>query len=138
MPTLREMVSDMNLNIFSTSSALLDITTRAWNCLKSEDIYYLGDLVQKTEAELLKVPNLGKKSLKEIKEALGEHGLELGMYLEKWPPPPPSLPIEERLEILEKQVATLRLELTDAFPLLTQTLEHSQKVLDAWKSEEKE
>jgi len=138
MPTLREMVTDMNLNIFSTSSGLLEITVRAGNCLKSENIYYIGDLVQKTEIQLLMIPNLGKKSLREIKEALGEHGLTLGMRLENWPPPPPSLPIEERLEILEKQVTTLRLELMEISPLITKTLAHSSKVLDAWKSAEKE
>jgi len=138
MPTLHEMVTDMNLNIFSTSSAFLTITVRAQNCLKSADIYYIGDLVQKTEIQLLMIPNLGKKSLREIKEALNEHGLALGMRLENWPPPPPSLPVEERVEILEEQVATLHLEFMEIFPLITQTLEHSSKVLDACKSAEKE
>jgi len=137
MPTLGEMVT-INLNIFSTSSAFLTITMRAQNCLKSADIHYIGDLVQKTEIQLLMIPNLGKKSLREIKEALNAHGLALGMRLENWPPPPPSLPIEDRLETLEEQVATLHLEFMEIFPLITQTLEHSYKVLDAWKSAEKE
>jgi hypothetical protein len=56
------------------------------NCLKAENIYYIGDLVQRTENELLKTPNLGKKSLTEIKDVLATHGLSLGMRLESWPP----------------------------------------------------
>ena len=60
---------------------------RSANCLKAESIYYIGDLVQKTEVELLKTPNLGKKSLTEIKDVLGVRGLALGMKLENWPPP---------------------------------------------------
>ena len=131
MPSLREMVADMNLNIFSTSSAFLEITVRAQNCLKYGKIYYIGDLVQKTERELLLIPNMGKKSLQEIKEALGEHGLELGMHLENWPPPPPPVPltIEERMDILEDHISSLRLEFMDLYPLITQSLENSSKVL---------
>ncbi|MEW6611202.1 MAG: DNA-directed RNA polymerase subunit alpha [Pseudomonadota bacterium] len=64
----------------------LELTVRSANCLKAEDIYYIGDLVQKTEHELLKTPNLGKKSLTEIKDVLASHGLSLGMRLENWPP----------------------------------------------------
>jgi DNA-directed RNA polymerase subunit alpha len=64
----------------------LELTVRSANCLKAEDIYYIGDLVQRTETELLKTPNLGKKSLSEIKGVLSEHGLSLGMRLENWPP----------------------------------------------------
>ena len=60
---------------------------RSANCLKAESIYYIGDLVQKTEVELLKTPNLGKKSLTEIKDVLYQRGLQLGMKLENWPPP---------------------------------------------------
>jgi len=59
---------------------------RSANCLKAESIYYIGDLIQKTEVELLKTPNLGKKSLTEIKEVLAQRGLALGMKLENWPP----------------------------------------------------
>ena len=128
MPTLREMVADMNLNIFSTRAAFFEITVRAQNCLKSADIHYIGDLVQKTERELLLIPFLGKKTLKEIKEALGEHGLALGMHLENWPPPP-SLTIEERMVILEDHVTSLRLEFMDLYPLITQSLDTSSKVL---------
>ena len=65
----------------------LELTVRSANCLKAESIYYIGDLVQKTEVELLKTPNLGKKSLTEIKDVLFQRGLQLGMKLESWPPP---------------------------------------------------
>jgi len=64
----------------------LELTVRSANCLKAEQVYYIGDLVQKTESELLKTPNLGKKSLTEIKDVLGSHGLTLGSRLENWPP----------------------------------------------------
>jgi DNA-directed RNA polymerase subunit alpha len=65
----------------------LELTVRSANCLKAENIYYIGDLIQRTEVELLKTPNLGKKSLTEIKDVLATHGLSLGMKLENWPPP---------------------------------------------------
>ncbi|GIX34016.1 MAG: DNA-directed RNA polymerase subunit alpha [Lysobacterales bacterium] len=65
----------------------LELTVRSANCLKAESIYYVGDLVQRTEVELLKTPNLGRKSLTEIKDALKRYNLELGMKLENWPPP---------------------------------------------------
>jgi DNA-directed RNA polymerase subunit alpha len=64
----------------------LELTVRSANCLKQENIQYIGDLVQKTEVELLKTPNLGKKSLTEIKDVLAQHELALGMKLENWPP----------------------------------------------------
>ena len=64
----------------------LDLTVRSANCLKAENIYFIGDLVQRTENELMKTPNLGKKSLTEITEVLAQHGLSLGMQLENWPP----------------------------------------------------
>lgn len=64
----------------------LELTVRSANCLKAEQIYYIGDLIQKTEVELLKTPNLGKKSLTEIKDVLASRGLALGMRLENWPP----------------------------------------------------
>jgi DNA-directed RNA polymerase subunit alpha len=60
---------------------------RSANCLKNADIRYIGDLVQKSEAEMLKTKNFGRKSLNEIKEILSEMGLSLGMKLENWPPP---------------------------------------------------
>ena len=65
----------------------LELTVRSANCLKAESIYYVGDLIQRTEIELLKTPNLGRKSLTEIKDVLASRGLSLGMRLENWPPP---------------------------------------------------
>lgn len=64
----------------------LELTVRSANCLKAESIYFIGDLIQRTEVELLKTPNLGKKSLTEIKDVLATRGLSLGMRLENWPP----------------------------------------------------
>ncbi|HZR04045.1 MAG TPA: DNA-directed RNA polymerase subunit alpha [Burkholderiales bacterium] len=72
----------------------LELTVRSANCLKAENIYYIGDLIQRTETELLKTPNLGRKSLNEIKEVLASRGLTLGMKLENWPP----LGLERALE----------------------------------------
>jgi DNA-directed RNA polymerase subunit alpha len=65
----------------------LELTVRSANCLKAEQIYFIGDLIQRTEVELLKTPNLGKKSLTEIKDVLASRSLSLGMRLENWPPP---------------------------------------------------
>lgn len=73
----------------------LELTVRSANCLKAENIYYIGDLVQRTEVELLKTPNLGKKSLTEIKDVLASRGLSLGMRLDSWPPA--SLKNDERV-----------------------------------------
>jgi len=73
----------------------LELTVRSANCLKAENIYYIGDLVQRTEVELLKTPNLGKKSLTEIKDVLASRGLSLGMRLDSWPPA--SLKNDDRL-----------------------------------------
>ncbi len=73
----------------------LELTVRSANCLKAENIYYIGDLIQRTEVELLKTPNLGKKSLTEIKDILASRGLSLGMKLENWPPA--SIKVEDRL-----------------------------------------
>jgi DNA-directed RNA polymerase subunit alpha len=64
----------------------LELTVRSANCLKAENIYFIGDLIQRTEVELLKTPNLGKKSLTEIKDVLANRGLSLGTRLENWPP----------------------------------------------------
>lgn len=72
----------------------LELTVRSANCLKAENIFSIGDLVQKTEVELLKTPNLGKKSLTEIKDVLSARGLALGMHLEGWPPE--GISIEEK------------------------------------------
>lgn len=73
----------------------LELTVRSANCLKAENIYFIGDLVQKPESELLKTPNLGKKSLTEIKDVLAAHSLSLGMKLENWPPAELAKKIEE-------------------------------------------
>lgn len=64
----------------------LELTVRSANCLKAENIFYIGDLILRTEAELLKTPNLGKKSLNEIKDVLASRGLSLGMRIDNWPP----------------------------------------------------
>lgn len=64
----------------------LELTVRSANCLKAENIFYIGDLIQRTEVELLRTPNLGKKSLTEIKDVLASKSLSLGMRLENWPP----------------------------------------------------
>lgn len=64
----------------------LELTVRSANCLKAENIYYIGDLIQRSENELLKTPNLGRKSLNEIKDVLAARGLTLGMKLDNWPP----------------------------------------------------
>lgn len=76
----------------------LELTVRSANCLKAENIFYIGDLVQRTEVELLKTPNLGKKSLTEIKEVLASKGLSLGMRLEGWPPEDLKRPEEAKKE----------------------------------------
>jgi DNA-directed RNA polymerase subunit alpha len=75
----------------------LELTVRSAHCLKAENIYYIGDLIQRTEVELLKTPNLGKKSLTEIKDILASRGLSLGMKLENWPPA--SIKVEDRFAI---------------------------------------
>ncbi|MFN7096220.1 MAG: DNA-directed RNA polymerase subunit alpha [Gammaproteobacteria bacterium] len=64
----------------------LELTVRSTNCLKAENIFFVGDLIQRSENELLKTPNLGKKSLTEIKNVLASHSLSLGMHLDNWPP----------------------------------------------------
>jgi DNA-directed RNA polymerase subunit alpha len=64
----------------------LELTVRSANCLRAEAIQYIGDLVRRTEQDLLKTPNLGRKSLSEIKEVLAARGLTLGMKLDNWPP----------------------------------------------------
>ena len=64
----------------------LELTVRSANCLKAENIHYIGDLVTRMESDLLRTPNLGKKSLNEIKEVLASRGLSLGLILEHWPP----------------------------------------------------
>ncbi len=75
----------LNENLFRSVEEL-ELSVRSANCLKNAEIRYIGDLVQKTEAEMLKTKNFGRKSLNEIKEILSEMGLSLGMKLEGWPP----------------------------------------------------
>ena len=81
-----EETSKLNENLFRSVEEL-ELSVRSANCLKNADIRYIGDLVQKTEGEMLKTKNFGRKSLNEIKEILQEMGLSLGMKLENWPPP---------------------------------------------------
>jgi DNA-directed RNA polymerase subunit alpha len=86
---------ELNENLLRPVSEL-ELSVRSSNCLKNADIKYIGDLVQKTEIEMLKTKNFGRKSLNEIKEILGEMGLRFGMKLDKWPP-------EELVEYEEKE-----------------------------------
>src|SRR3546814_749332 len=76
----------------------LELSVRSANCLKNDNIIYIGDLVQKTEAEMLRTPNFGRKSLNEIKEVLSQMGLHLGMEVPEWPP--------ENIDELAKQMET--------------------------------
>ena len=85
-PTIEEKRSPQVDPILLRPVDDLELTVRSANCLKAENIYYIGDLIQRTETELLKTPNLGRKSLNEIKEVLASRGLTLGMKLENWPP----------------------------------------------------
>ena len=85
-PTIEEKRSPQVDPILLRPVDDLELTVRSANCLKAENIYYIGDLIQRTETELLKTPNLGRKSLNEIKAVLASRGLTLGMKLEDWPP----------------------------------------------------
>jgi DNA-directed RNA polymerase subunit alpha len=76
----------------------LELSVRSANCLKNDNIVYIGDLIQKTEAEMLRTPNFGRKSLNEIKEVLAQMGLHLGMDVPNWPP--------ENIEELAKRYET--------------------------------
>src|SRR5258706_2131482 len=86
-PASQEM-SRLNENLWRTVDEL-ELSVRSANCLQAANIRYIGELVQKTEAEMLKTKNFGRKSLKEIKELLAEMGLQLGMKLDNWPGPNP-------------------------------------------------
>jgi DNA-directed RNA polymerase subunit alpha len=84
-PTIKEISDHQSINpLFMRPVDDLELTVRSANCLKAESIFYIGDLVQRTENDLLKTPNLGKKSLTEIKNVLATHGLSLGTRLENW------------------------------------------------------
>jgi len=86
-PILKDMTDQQSVNpIYTRPVDDLELTVRSANCLKAESIYFIGDLIQRTENDLLKTPNLGKKSLTEIKSVLASHGLSLGMRLDNWPP----------------------------------------------------
>lgn len=93
-PSSADTGPQWNPNLFRKVDEL-ELSVRSANCLKNDDIVFIGDLVQKTEAEMLKTPNFGRKSLNEIKEVLEEMDLGLGMKLENWPP--------ENLDDLSKQ-----------------------------------
>ena len=94
LPELEPAEETFNENLLRSVDEL-ELSVRSANCLKAENIYYIGDLVQRTEVELLKTPNLGKKSLTEIKDVLASRGLSLGMRLDNWPPA--SLKNDERV-----------------------------------------
>jgi DNA-directed RNA polymerase subunit alpha len=83
----RQVKNNDVLPLYKSPIEILELTVRSTNCLKAEGIRYIGDLIQKTEADLLKTPNLGKRSLSEIKERLADRSLELGKVLDNWPPP---------------------------------------------------
>ena len=86
-PVLKDLGDQQSVNpIYTRPVDDLELTVRSANCLKAESIYFIGDLIQRTENDLLKTPNLGKKSLTEIKSVLASHGLSLGMRLDNWPP----------------------------------------------------
>jgi len=83
----QESIPDLAFNpAFLKKVDELELSVRSANCLKNDNIVYIGDLVQKTEAEMLRTPNFGRKSLNEIKEVLAQMGLHLGMEVPGWPP----------------------------------------------------
>jgi DNA-directed RNA polymerase subunit alpha len=86
-PLMKETNDQQAINpIFLRPVDDLELTVRSANCLKAESIFFIGDLVQRSETDLLKTPNLGKKSLTEIKNVLASHNLGLGTRLDTWPP----------------------------------------------------
>ncbi len=83
----QEIIPDLAFNpAFLKKVDELELSVRSANCLKNDNIVYIGDLVQKSEAEMLRTPNFGRKSLNEIKEVLAQMGLHLGMEVPGWPP----------------------------------------------------
>jgi hypothetical protein len=84
----------------------LELSVRSANCLKNDNIVYIGDLVQKTEAEMLRTPNFGRKSLNEIKEVLSSMGLRLGMDIPGWPP--------ENIEEMAKKLEVIKLDIANS------------------------
>ena len=101
-PTASESSSDTNhINRYLLKKVdELELSVRSANCLKNDNIIYIGDLVGKTEAEMLRTPNFGRKSLNEIKEVLSSMGLRLGMDIPGWPPEN----IEEMAKKLEQEL----------------------------------
>jgi DNA-directed RNA polymerase subunit alpha len=93
---MAERTEEFNENLLRTVDEL-ELSVRSANCLTNANITYIGELVQKTEAEMLKTKNFGRKSLKEIKEILAEMGLSLGMKLDGWPP----RELKERMKMRE-------------------------------------
>ncbi|HSJ40466.1 MAG TPA: DNA-directed RNA polymerase subunit alpha C-terminal domain-containing protein, partial [Xanthobacteraceae bacterium] len=102
IPSATEVPADTNqLNRYLLKKVdELELSVRSANCLKNDNIIYIGDLVQKTEAEMLRTPNFGRKSLNEIKEVLASMGLRLGMDIPGWPPEN----IEEMAKKLEQEL----------------------------------
>lgn len=100
-PSEEAASAELNENLFRTVDEL-ELSVRSANCLQNADLRYIGELVQKTEAEMLKTKNFGRKSLNEIKELLSEMGLSLGMRLENFPP---REELERRRMMREKQTA---------------------------------
>ena len=101
VPSEEAASAELNENLFRTVDEL-ELSVRSANCLQNADLRYIGELVQKTEAEMLKTKNFGRKSLNEIKELLSEMGLSLGMRLENFPP---REELERRRMMREKQTA---------------------------------
>ena len=99
-----QMTEDEDVRLVCTALSKkvdeLELSVRSANCLKNDNIIYIGDLVQKTEAEMLRTPNFGRKSLNEIKEVLSSMGLRLGMDIPGWPPEN----IEEMAKKLEQEL----------------------------------
>jgi DNA-directed RNA polymerase subunit alpha len=83
---LTEVYTDMEIRCLVKKIDELELSIRSFNCLHNNNIVYIGDLVQKTEAEMLRTPHFGRKSLNEIKEVLAQMGLRLGMEVPGWPP----------------------------------------------------
>ena len=101
----------MNTELLLTPVDNLEVTVRTYNCLKAENIFTLGELVQRTETELLRTPNFGKKSLAEVKEVLQVYGLKLGMQIDNWP-----------VSALTRAVSEVGHDHTDVNPKMIRTL----------------
>lgn len=110
-PSSREKVPFTN--IFLMSVGELELSVRSANCLKNDSIVYIGDLVQKTEAEMLRTANFGRKSLNEIKEVLAQMGLYIGLEISHWPP--------ENVEELSKHFRTIHFKKVDGLELSMRT-----------------